>query len=149
MELSSIQKQWLLSWPWESCTGRSGVPVCPHRLVRKNMHVQLHNIIGVCFALWSLLAYTPQIVHGDLQGSTLPIEDQLYGPHVKLLDFGLAIWVTHDEQHLGGTTIVGIVGVCACLGWSCMSSWQHQTIGMSTVHAQFTHTPDMSHTWLH
>ena len=68
----------------------------------KNMHVRLHNIIGACYVPWCLLSHTPHIGNGGVQGSSVHIEDQLYSPHVKRLDFGLARMIMHDAQQLGG-----------------------------------------------
>jgi len=67
------------------------------------MSIRLQVITDVCCALWYLHAQRPQVVHGDLKGSNLLIEQRSTGPHGKLLDFGLSRLMTRDVRPLGGT----------------------------------------------
>jgi len=74
-----------------TCTGREG------------LQARLQIITDVCCALWYLHAQKPQIVHGDLKGSNVLIEQRSTGARAKLLDFGLSRLMTHDVKPLGGT----------------------------------------------
>jgi len=74
-----------------TCKGREGLPA------------RLQIITDVCCALWYLHAQKPQIVHGDLKGSNVLIEQRSTGARAKLLDFGLSRLMTHDVKPLGGT----------------------------------------------
>lgn len=57
----------------------------------------------VCCALRYLHAQAPCIVHGDIKGSNVLVEDTGAGPSAKLLDFGLSCLLTKHARPLGGT----------------------------------------------
>jgi len=66
----------------------------------------LHAIaLQLARALSYLHAQHPPIVHGDLKPRNVIVESRAVGPHVKLLDFGLARLLTRNAKPLGGTPL--------------------------------------------
>jgi len=59
--------------------------------------------IGLCRSLIYLHTRQPCVVHGDLKASNAFAEHRLDGPHLKLLDLGLARVVSSSAKPLGGT----------------------------------------------
>jgi len=58
---------------------------------------------NVCSALAYLHAQTPVIIHGDIKGSNVLVEQLGDRRNAKLLDFGLSRLVTRRTRDLGGT----------------------------------------------
>jgi len=60
----------------------------------------------VCCALLYLHTQKPQLVHGDIKGSNIMVEQSIGGVlNAKLLDFGLGRVLTKKAQPLGGTLV--------------------------------------------
>lgn len=57
----------------------------------------------VCCALSYLHAQTPAIVHGDVKGSNVIVEDFRSRPCAKLVDFGLSRILGRRSEQMGGT----------------------------------------------
>eukprot|EP00928_Gymnodinium_smaydae_P031954 TRINITY_DN23281_c0_g3_i1.p1 TRINITY_DN23281_c0_g3~~TRINITY_DN23281_c0_g3_i1.p1 ORF type:complete len:702 (-),score=65.97 TRINITY_DN23281_c0_g3_i1:803-2908(-) len=65
---------------------------------------QAHILIGVCRALRYLHSCSPPVVHGDIKGSNIIIENVADGGlWPKLIDFGLSRLLTKHAKPLGGT----------------------------------------------
>lgn len=57
----------------------------------------------VCCALMYLHAHMPVIVHGDIKGTNVLVEELKMCPTAKLVDFGLSRLLTKHARPLGGT----------------------------------------------
>jgi len=58
---------------------------------------------GICCAMLYLHSRNPAVVHGDLKGSNVMVEQQLSGLRPKLLDFGLSKKIAWRRSRRGGT----------------------------------------------
>lgn len=78
--------------------GCIGTPPAPPDYVAR-----VDILLQICCALRYLHSRSPVVVHGDLKGSNILVEDVERQPRIKLLDFGLARLRTRQADPLGGT----------------------------------------------